>query len=121
MLNPFPPTFQGLHSRKLQNGKFSDEDDVPSAPPFGGSTQEIKVAAESSPASKVHGTPKAADLPEAKNTTIKPKDKGGNGKSDQFVRSVLLFLYFEKKKNRYSVFINTVLKRHCAMNFLNLT
>lgn len=78
---------KGLHSRKLQNGKFSDEDDVPSAPPFGGSTQEIKVAAESSPASKVHGTPKAADLPEAKNTTIKPEDKGGNGKSDQFVRS----------------------------------
>lgn len=86
-----------MHSRKLQNGKFSDEDDVPSAPPFGGSTEEIKVAAESSPASKVHGTPKVADLPEVKNTTIKPEDKGGNGKSDQFARSVLLFLTLKQK------------------------
>lgn len=91
-------TFQGLHSRKLQNGKFSDEDDVPSAPPFGGSTQEIKVAAESSPASKVQGTPNTTDLPEAKNTTNIPEAKGGNGKSEQFARSVLLFLYSLKNK-----------------------
>lgn len=86
-INVESATEKGLHSRKLQNGKFSDEDDVPSAPPFGGSTQEIKVAAESSPASKVQGTPNTTDLPEAKNTTNIPEAKGGNGKSEQFARS----------------------------------
>lgn len=90
----FANSFQGFHSRKLQNGKFSDDDDVPSAPPFGGSTQEIKQASERGPTPKMNGTAKAADLPGVKNTAdIKPEDKSANGKSEQFVRSVfLLFL-----------------------------
>lgn len=80
---------KGLHPRKPQNGKLSDEDDIPSAPPFGGgSNQEIKQAADRSPASRVHSTQNTTDLPEMKTTPIiKPENKSGNVKSDSFVRT----------------------------------
>lgn len=80
---------QGLHSKKLQNGKFSDDDDVASAPPFCGAAQEIKQAADKSPASKIHGTTHAADSSEIKTgPSINPEDKGGHeNKSDHFARS----------------------------------
>lgn len=89
---------QGLHSRKLQNGKFSDDDDddVASAPPFCGSAQEIKQAVDKNPASRINSTLHAADSPEIKTVpTIKPEDKTGNeNKSDHFVRSVQFFCYY---------------------------
>lgn len=84
--------FQGFHSRKLQDGKFSDDDDVASAPPFFGSAQEIKQEADRSPASRIHGSAHIANSPEIKTVpSIKPEDKTGNGnKSDHFVRFVIL-------------------------------
>ncbi|XP_030495450.2 uncharacterized protein LOC115711246 isoform X2 [Cannabis sativa] len=81
---------KGLHSRKMENGKFSDDDDVPSAPPIGGSsaTQEIKQAADRNPTPGVHSTPNAAASPENKTTpNLKPESKSGNEKSDNFVRT----------------------------------
>lgn len=79
-----------MHSRKLQNGKFSDDDDVPSAPPFGGgSTEEIKEAAERSPAPSEHSTQNTTDLPGMKTTpSMKPENKSGNVKPDTFKRCV---------------------------------
>ncbi|XP_015874207.3 uncharacterized protein LOC107411178 [Ziziphus jujuba] len=80
---------KGLRSRKLQSGKFSDDEDVASAPPFSGSAQEIKQAADKSPASRIKGTPHTADSPEIKTVpSIKLEDKTGNeNKSDRFVRA----------------------------------
>ncbi|KAL6180048.1 hypothetical protein ACLB2K_046717 [Fragaria x ananassa] len=45
---------KGLHSRILQSEKLSDDDDVPSAPPFCGAAQEIKQN-QQSPA-RIHRT-----------------------------------------------------------------
>lgn len=89
-----------MQSRNLQNGKFSDDDDVPSAPPFaGGSTQEIKQAADS-PASRAHSTQNTTDLPEMKTKSgTKPENKSGNVNSDNFVRCVLIVL-FGKTENK---------------------
>jgi hypothetical protein len=90
---------QDLHSRNLQNGKLSDEDDdVPSAPPICGSVHEIKQGAERSPASKVCSTPHAAGSCEVsskkdRNTlettsNVKPEHVIGNRNPDEFVRFV---------------------------------
>ncbi|KAF3446002.1 hypothetical protein FNV43_RR11180 [Rhamnella rubrinervis] len=80
---------KGLHSKKQQNGKFSADDDIASAPPFCGAAQEIKQAADKSPASKIHGATHAEDSSEIKSgPSIKPEDKSGNeNKSDHFVRA----------------------------------
>ncbi|KAF8377347.1 hypothetical protein HHK36_030724 [Tetracentron sinense] len=48
-------SFRDFHARGLQNMKLSD-DDVPSAPPFCGSSEEINQDAEQIPASGAHGT-----------------------------------------------------------------
>ncbi|KAF8411383.1 hypothetical protein HHK36_003932 [Tetracentron sinense] len=45
-----------FHARGLQNKRLSD-DDVPSAPPFIGSGQEINQDAQQIPTSRAHGTP----------------------------------------------------------------
>ncbi|EEF48602.1 conserved hypothetical protein [Ricinus communis] len=50
---------KNLHSRNIQNDKFSHDDDVPSAPPFCGSGQEIKESIEL--ACGVHKTTCIAD------------------------------------------------------------
>jgi hypothetical protein len=93
---------QDLHSRNLQNEKFSDEDDdVPSAPPICGSVHEIKQGSERSHASKVCSTPCVAGSCEVstkkdRNTlettsSVKPENDIGNRNPDQFVRFVSLF------------------------------
>ncbi|KAJ9146509.1 hypothetical protein P3X46_028765 [Hevea brasiliensis] len=84
-----------LNSRNLQNVKFSYDDDVPSAPPFCGSGQEIKESAEL--ASGVHktagitdpcGFPTNDDKNEIKPTSgAEPKESFGNENPDQFVRT----------------------------------
>ncbi|KAL5558530.1 hypothetical protein UlMin_034741 [Ulmus minor] len=67
---------KGRHSRKRHDGKFSDDDDVPSAPPFGGSAPEIK---QESPASGVQITPNTTNMPDFNATpSIKPENKSGN-------------------------------------------
>lgn len=70
--------FQGLHSRK-----FAEDDDIPSAPPFHGSAEEIKPAAEKSPASGAYSSVHVKHSSEIKTVpSIKPGDSIGNGKSD---------------------------------------
>lgn len=78
---------QNFNSTNLQSEKLSD-DDVPSAPPFCGATQEIKQDDEISP-SRVHRTPHATASSEFK-TTPGRKQEGNieNGNLGQFVRSV---------------------------------
>lgn len=71
--------FQGLHPRNLQSEKLSDDDDVPSAPPFCGATQEIKQDNETSP----------SRIPRTQHTT---------SSSDQFVRYVCFINVFSLKK-----------------------
>ncbi|XP_020235185.1 uncharacterized protein LOC109815018 [Cajanus cajan] len=73
---------------KPQNGRISDDDDdIPSAPPFCGSTQEIRTH-EGIPASRAHTTPK-----KAASSTLKsmPGDKiethVENGSPEQCVRT----------------------------------
>lgn len=87
---------QDLHSRKLQNENFSDEDDdVPSAPPICGSVHEIKQSSERSHASKVSGSCEVSTKKD-RNTlettsSVKPENDIGNRNPDQFVRFVSLF------------------------------
>lgn len=75
-------------AEKPQNGRISDDDDdIPSAPPFCGSTQEIRTH-EEIPASRAHTTPK-----KAASSTLKsmPGDKiethVENGSPEQCVRT----------------------------------
>ncbi|KDP41462.1 hypothetical protein JCGZ_15869 [Jatropha curcas] len=84
-----------LHSRNLQNEKLSYDDDVPSAPPFCGSGQEIKETGEL--ASGVHKTTGITDSSDfstinetskTKPTSVgEPKDNSGNKNPDQFLRT----------------------------------
>lgn len=85
-----------LPARNRQNGKLSDEDDVPSAPPLHGSAQEIKQGSEKVPASRVQSTPHVTDVHNLstrnnsdtiKSTSpgVKPQDNAKNGVRDQFV------------------------------------
>ncbi|GLT79898.1 hypothetical protein SLA2020_513670 [Shorea laevis] len=78
-----------LHSRKMQNEKLSD-DDLPSAPPFSSSAQEIQQG-EHMPASRMNGTPSAAksNKPNAVKymSGVKPEHNARNSKSDEFVRT----------------------------------
>ncbi|TXG52695.1 hypothetical protein EZV62_021864 [Acer yangbiense] len=88
-----------LHSKNLKNEKFSDddEDDVPSAPPFSGSAQEIKEEAERIPASRLQSATCLRDAqgsatgngPNAfkPESGVKPDDNTGNRNSGQFVRT----------------------------------
>ncbi|XP_022768422.1 uncharacterized protein LOC111312441 isoform X1 [Durio zibethinus] len=79
-----------LNSRKLQHEKFSD-DDIPSAPPFSSSVQEVKQDIEHIPTSEIQSTWCAADSHDPKTfksmSGVKPEHNMGNKKSDEFVRS----------------------------------
>ncbi|XP_057986527.1 uncharacterized protein LOC110641989 [Hevea brasiliensis] len=84
-----------FHSRNLQNEKFSYDDDVPSAPPFCGSAQEIKESATL--ASGVHKTIHITDscgfsTNDDENkikpmSGAQPKENLGSKNPDQFVRT----------------------------------
>ncbi|KAM1203766.1 hypothetical protein ACFX13_020079 [Malus domestica] len=77
---------KNLHSTNLQSKKFPD-DDVPSAPPFCGATQEIKQDDEKSP-TRVHRTPRATSPSEFKTTPGKKQDGvTGNGNLEHFART----------------------------------
>ncbi|KAM1014194.1 hypothetical protein EV1_043720 [Malus domestica] len=77
---------KNLNSRNLQSKMFSDEE-VPSAPPFCGVTQEIKQDDAKSP-NRVHRTPHATSSSEFKTTTGKTQDSlTGNGNLEQFART----------------------------------
>ena len=78
-----------------QNGRISDDedDDIPSAPPFCGSTQEIKQTPEGIPASRAHTTPNKAESSTLKSMSgDKIENQVENGSSDQFVRFVYLII-----------------------------
>ncbi|VVA16266.1 PREDICTED: ZEAMMB73_Zm00001d018133 [Prunus dulcis] len=77
---------KNFNSTNLQSEKLSD-DDVPSAPPFCGATQEIKQDDDISP-SRVHRTPHATASSEFKTTPAR-KQEGNieNGNLGQFVRT----------------------------------
>ncbi|XWS21422.1 hypothetical protein CRYUN_Cryun30bG0053700 [Craigia yunnanensis] len=81
---------KNLNSRKLQLEKFSD-DDIPSAPPFSSSVQEVKQDTEHIPASEIESTQCAADSHDPKTfksmSGVKPEHDRNNRKSDEFVRS----------------------------------
>lgn len=75
-----------------QSGRFSDEDDdIPSAPPFYGSAQEIRQTREKIPASVAHTTPNKAESSTLKSTSEdKIENHIGNENRDQFARLVYL-------------------------------
>lgn len=72
-----------------QHGRISDDedDDIPSAPPFSGSTQDIRQTHKEIPTSRAHISPNKAE-----SSTLKPVsgDKIENhvesGSPDQFAR-----------------------------------
>ncbi|GKV09465.1 hypothetical protein SLEP1_g20962 [Rubroshorea leprosula] len=78
-----------LHFRKMQNEKISD-DDLPSAPPFSSTAQEIEQG-EHMPASGMHGTSSAANSREPNAlksmSGVKPECNARNSKSDEFIRA----------------------------------
>lgn len=74
-----------LHSKNRQKAKFSDDDDVPSAPPIFGSIHEIKPGPEISPTSKVCHTPCVPGSCETP-SSVKPGNDIGNRTPNQFVR-----------------------------------
>ena len=80
-----------MNSRKQQHEKFSD-DDIPSAPPFSSSVQEVKQDTEHIPASEIESTQCAADSHDPKTfksmSGVKPEHDRSNRKSDEFVRFV---------------------------------
>lgn len=86
-----------MHSRKLHNKKFSDEDDedVPSAPPFSGSTPEISQISDRIPASRTHGTPGVVEShdfpivnePNTSKSKVNQPDLAGDRNSGQFART----------------------------------
>ncbi|XVE95208.1 hypothetical protein REPUB_Repub02eG0076300 [Reevesia pubescens] len=79
-----------LNSRKRQHEKFSD-DDIPSAPPFSSSVQEVKQDTNHIPVSEIQSTQCAADSHNPKTfksmSGVKPGHNMSNRKSDEFVRS----------------------------------
>lgn len=78
-----------------QNGRISDdeEDDIPSAPPFAGSTQEIRQTHEEIPASRVDATPNKAESSSLKSMSgDKIENHVENGSPDQFARFVYLII-----------------------------
>ncbi|KAG2698798.1 hypothetical protein I3760_07G165000 [Carya illinoinensis] len=75
---------KNLHSRNLQDEKFSDDDDddIPSAPPFCGSTQEIKQGAVRSPVSTKNNWNTLETTP-----SVKVENDTGNRNPEHFVRT----------------------------------
>ncbi|KAF5456023.1 hypothetical protein F2P56_025539 [Juglans regia] len=75
---------KNLHSRNLQDEKFSDDDDgdIPSAPPFCGSAQEIKQGAVRSPVSTKNNWNTSETTP-----CVKVENDTGNRNPEHFVRT----------------------------------
>lgn len=77
----------------LQNGRLSDDEDedVPSAPPFCGSTPEIRQTTEEIPTSRAHSTQNKAESSTVKSVSKDIKlENNGCASSEQFVRLVYL-------------------------------
>ncbi|KAG4954837.1 hypothetical protein JHK87_040431 [Glycine soja] len=84
------PSRMNVKSAAEKNGRISDdeEDDIPSAPPFAGSTQEIRQTHEEIPASRVHATPNKAESSSLKSMSgDKIENHVENGSPDQFART----------------------------------
>ncbi|KAK7275828.1 hypothetical protein RIF29_16953 [Crotalaria pallida] len=79
------PSRMNVQSAAKKNARLSDddEDDVPSAPPFCGSGQEIRQTHEKIPASGAHTSPKNAESSTLKSMS---EDKIEEENHDQFVR-----------------------------------
>ncbi|KAK7385380.1 hypothetical protein VNO78_31097 [Psophocarpus tetragonolobus] len=85
------PSRINVKSAAVKNGRrISDDedDDVPSAPPFSASTQEIRQTNEEIPISRVHATPNKAESNPLKSMSgDKIENHVENGTPDQFVRA----------------------------------
>ncbi|KAL2584785.1 hypothetical protein AAZV13_14G148900 [Glycine max] len=84
------PSRMNVKSAAEKNGRISDdeEDDIPSAPPFAGSTQEIRQTHEEIPASRVDATPNKAESSSLKSMSgDKIENHVENGSPDQFART----------------------------------
>lgn len=82
-------------ARKMQNGKYSD-DDIPSAPPFSSSAHEIRKPVEQTPASRAQSRAgiqdsaglKATNAPETvKSTSGNNGNESASKSAEQFVRA----------------------------------
>ncbi|KHN26126.1 hypothetical protein glysoja_019450 [Glycine soja] len=83
------PSRMNVKSTAEKNGRISDDedDDIPSAPPFVGSTQEIRQTHEETAASRVHATPNKAESSSLKSMSgDKIENHVENGSPDQFAR-----------------------------------
>ncbi|KAI5654995.1 hypothetical protein M9H77_32182 [Catharanthus roseus] len=88
-LNSESVKHKDVTARNLQNQKFSD-DDLPSAPPFCGSGEEVKLDKEKTPAAKVeYSSPLAATKSNIENVapTISVQDNIAKGTCDSSIRT----------------------------------
>ncbi|XP_057442468.1 uncharacterized protein LOC130734157 [Lotus japonicus] len=81
------PSRMNVQSAAAKNGRVSgdEDDDIPSAPPFCGSTQEIRPTHDEIPTSRTHTTPNKAESSTLSSDKI--AKHVGNESSDQFVRT----------------------------------
>jgi hypothetical protein len=81
-----------LYYENLQNGRLSDDEDedIPSAPPFCGSTHEIRQANEEIPTSAMRSTPSKVESSTLKSASRDKFENHGDASSEQFVRLVYL-------------------------------
>lgn len=72
-----------------KNGRLSDDEDedIPSAPPFCGSTQEIRQANEEIPTSAMRSTPSKVESSTLKSASRDKFENHGDASSEQFVRT----------------------------------
>lgn len=85
---------QDLNSRKLQDEKFSDED-IPSAPPFSSSVQEVKQDSRQIPVTEIESAKGAANSRDPKTfksmSGVEPELNKSNKRSNECVRFVQWF------------------------------
>lgn len=76
----------------FQSGRLSDDEDedIPSAPPFCGSTQEIRQTNEEIPTSATRSTPNKAESSTLKSVSRDKLENHGDASSEKFVRLVYL-------------------------------
>lgn len=75
--------------RNSQHGRISDDedDDIPSAPPFSSSTQDVRQKHEEMPNSRAHISPNKAESSTLKSMSVdKIENHVESGSPDQFVR-----------------------------------
>ncbi|CAL5189488.1 unnamed protein product [Lathyrus oleraceus] len=81
------PSRMNQQSSAEKNGRLSDDEDVPSAPPFCGSTPEIRPTNEQISTSTARSTPnKAEESSTLKSVTRDKFENHGDASSEQFVR-----------------------------------